>query len=50
MKKLRDVMAAYLPYKCKHLCMLKYPVVSLSLTKNSIYILRIAGYIINLII
>jgi len=37
MKKLRDVMAAYLPYKCKHLCMLKYPVVSLSLTKNSIY-------------
>jgi len=33
----RDVMAAYLLYKCKHLCMLKFRVVSPSLTKNSIY-------------
>jgi len=30
-------MVAYLPYKCKQLCMLKFLVVSLSLTKNSIY-------------
>jgi len=30
-------MAAYLPYKCKHLCMLKFRVVSPSLTKNTIY-------------
>jgi len=29
-------MAAYLPYKCEHLCMLKFRVVSPSLTKNSI--------------
>ena len=34
---LRDVMAAYLPYKCKHLCMLKFRAVSPSSTKNSIY-------------
>jgi len=37
MEKLRDVMAAYLIYKCKHLCMLKFRVVSPSLTENSIY-------------
>jgi len=37
MEKLRDVMAAYLPYKCKHLCMLKFRVVPPSLTENSIY-------------
>jgi len=30
-------MAAYLPYKCKHLCMLKFRVVSPSLTKISIH-------------
>jgi len=30
-------MAAYLPYKSKHLCMLKFRVVSPSLTKNSVY-------------
>jgi len=30
-------MAVYVPYKCKHLCMLKFRVVSPSLTKNSIY-------------
>jgi len=29
-------MAAYLPYKCKQLCMLKFRVVSPSVTKNSI--------------
>jgi len=44
-----DVMAAYLLYKCKHLCMLKCRVVSPSLTKK-VYILRIAGYNINFII
>jgi len=37
MEKLRDVMAAYLLYKCKHLCMLKFRVASPSLTKSSIY-------------
>jgi len=31
-------MVAYLPYKCKQLCMSKFLVVSLSLTKSSIYI------------
>jgi len=36
-EKLRDVMAAYLLYKCKHLRMLKFQVVSPCLTKNSIY-------------
>jgi len=36
-------MAAYLFYKYKHVCMLKFRVVSPSLTKNR-YILRIAGY------
>jgi len=36
-EKIRDVMAAYLLSKCKHLCMLKFRVVSPSLTKNSIY-------------
>jgi len=41
--KVRDVMAAYLLYKCKHLCMLKFRVVSPPLTKK-VYILRIAGY------
>ena len=30
-------MASYLPCKCKHLCMLKFRVVSPSLTKNSVY-------------
>jgi len=30
-------MAAYLLYKCKHLCMLEFRVVSPSLIKNSIY-------------
>jgi len=30
-------MAAYLPCKCKHSCVLKFRVVSPSLTKNSIY-------------
>jgi len=30
-------MAAYLLYKCEHLCMLKFRVVSPSLTKNSVY-------------
>jgi len=30
-------MAAYLLYKCKHLCMLKFRAVSPSLTKNSMY-------------
>ena len=36
-KKLREAMAAYLLYRCKHLCMLIFRVVSPSLTKNSIY-------------
>jgi len=36
-EKLRDMVAAYVPYKCKHLCMLKFRVVSLSLTKTCIY-------------
>ena len=36
-EKIRVVVAAYLPYKCKHLCMLKFRVVSLCLTTNSIY-------------
>jgi len=30
-------MGEYVPYKCKHLCMLKFRVVSPSLTKNRIY-------------
>jgi len=30
-------MAVYLPYKCKQLYMLKFRVVSTSLTKNCIY-------------
>jgi len=30
-------MAAYLLYKCKHFCMLKFRVVSPSVNKNSIY-------------
>ena len=34
-KKLREVMAAYLLYRCKHLCMLRFCVVSPSLTENS---------------
>ena len=37
MEKLRDVMAACLLYNCKHLRMLKFCVVSPSLTKSSIY-------------
>jgi len=44
-----DVMAAYLLSKCKHLCMLKFRVVSPTLTKK-VYILRIAGCKINFII
>jgi len=36
-EKLWYVMAAYLLYKCKQLCMLKFRVVSPSLIKNSIY-------------
>jgi len=44
MKKLRDVMAAYLLYRCKHLYMLKLRILSPSLTNNSIYILHIPGY------
>jgi len=35
-------MATYLLYKCKHLCMLKFSVVSPS--TKIVYILRIAGY------
>jgi len=35
-EKLRDVMAAYLLYKRKHLCIL-FRVVSSCLTKNSVY-------------
>jgi len=42
-KKLRDVMTAYLLYRCKHLCMLKLRVVFPSLTKKTI-LLHIAGH------
>jgi len=31
-------MAANVPYKCKHLCMLRFRVVSPSLTTNNIHI------------
>jgi len=41
-KKLRGVMAAYLLYRYKHLCMLIFRVVSPSLTKK-VCILHIAG-------
>jgi len=44
-----DMLAADIHYKCKHLCMLKFRVVSPSLTKK-VYILRIAGYNMNFII
>jgi len=37
MEKLRDMMAAYLLYKLKHLFMLTFRVASPSLTKSSIY-------------
>jgi len=33
-QKLRDVMAAYLLYRCKHLCMLKFRVLFPYLTKK----------------
>ena len=42
-KKLSDVMVAYLLYRWKHLCMLKFRAVAPSLTKNYIFILHIAG-------
>ena len=40
MKKTRDVIAAYLLYRCEHIYMLKFRVVSPSLTKK-VYILHI---------
>jgi len=43
MKILRDVTAAYLLYRCKYLCMLKFCIVSPSLIKK-MYILHVAGY------
>jgi len=42
-KNLRDVMKAFLLYRCKHLFMLKFRVVFPSLIKK-VYILHIAGY------
>ena len=42
-KQLRDVVVTYLLYRCKHLCMLKFRVVSPSLTKK-VHILHITGY------
>jgi len=47
MKKLRDVLAALLLCRCKHLSML-FRVLSLSKTKK-VYILHIAGYKISFI-
>ena len=46
MKKLRDVTAAYLLYRCKHIYMLIFCVVSPPLIKN-IYILHVAGLILS---
>jgi len=48
-KKSRDVMAVYLLYRRKHLFLLKFRVISPSLTKK-IFTLHIAGYNNNLII
>jgi len=41
-KKLREMIAAYLLYKCKHLCMIIFSVVSRS---KKVYELHIAGYV-----
>jgi len=34
MKNSRDMMAAYLLYRCKHLCMLKFPVVHMGVGRG----------------